>query len=115
MTDPFAATVDRLSRIDGVRGAMIVDARAGVPVVADLAEDVAGGAIAALASSLFRRTAKAADTAALGTLRMLQLEAEGGHVVTVGAGEMLVVAVTEPHAQLGMIRLETTRAADSLQ
>ena len=54
MIDVYNAAVQRLSRVSGVRGALLVDAQAGVPVVAELAEGVSGTAVAALAASLFR-------------------------------------------------------------
>lgn len=115
MTDVYAEALERLSRVPGVRGALIVETEAGVPVVAELAEGVDGGAIAALAASLFRRTTRAAHTASFGYLRTLQLEAQGGHVVVATGGDLLVVVVTEKSAQLGMVRLEAHRAAEALQ
>ncbi|HEY0672367.1 MAG TPA: roadblock/LC7 domain-containing protein [Longimicrobiales bacterium] len=115
MSGVYTDAIERLTRVPGVRGALIVETEAGVPVVAELAEGVDGGAVAALASSLFRRTQKAAGTAAFGKLDTLQLEADGGHVVVANGGELLVVVVAERTAQLGMLRLEAHRAAEALQ
>ena len=115
MSDVFAQALDRLSHVNGVRGALIVEAEAGVPVLSELAEGVDGEAVAALASSLFRRTHKAADAAEFGRLRTLQLEADAGHVIVASGGDMLVVVVAEKNAQLGQVRLEAHRAAESLQ
>ncbi len=115
MTDVYAEALERLSRVPGVQGALIVDMEAGVPVVAELAQGVDGSAIAALAASLFRRSTRASQTASFGHLRTLQLEAEGGHVVVASGTELLVVVVTEKTAQLGMVRLEAHRAAEALQ
>ena len=115
MSDIFAEALDRLSRVSGVRGALIVETDAGVPVLAELAEGVPGDVIAALASSLFRRTDKAAQTAEFGSLRTLQLEAEGGHVIVANGGELLIVVVADKNAQLGQLRLEAHRAAEGLQ
>jgi predicted regulator of Ras-like GTPase activity (Roadblock/LC7/MglB family) len=115
MSDIYAEALDRLSRVSGVRGALIVETDAGVPVLAELAEGVPGDVIAALASSLFRRTDKAAQTAAFGNLRTLQLEAEAGHVIVANGGELLVVVVADKNAQLGQLRLEAHRAAEALQ
>ena len=70
MTDVYSEALERLSRVPGVRGALIVETEAGVPVVAELAEGVDGSAIAALAASLFRRTTRAAHTASGSTPRM---------------------------------------------
>ncbi len=114
MNAPFGGALERLSRVPGVRGALIVDAQAGVPVVAELAARVDGGPVAALAASVFRRTSRAADAAGFGRLDTLQLEAAEGHVVMAGAGELMVVAVADHGAQLGLVRLEVHRAAEGL-
>lgn len=114
MSDLYRSSVERLSRVAGVRGAMVVEADAGVPVVAELAEDVPGTAVAALAASLFRRTAAATSAGTFGTLRTLQLDTAGGHVVVVGSGELIVVVVTDARAQLGLVRLEAQRAAEAM-
>lgn len=115
MSDIYADALDRLSRVSGVRGALIVETDAGVPVLSELAEGVPGDVIAALASSLFRRTDKAAQSADFGRLRTLQLEADVGHVIVANGGEMLVVVVADKNAQLGQLRLEAHRAAEALQ
>jgi predicted regulator of Ras-like GTPase activity (Roadblock/LC7/MglB family) len=115
VSDLFRDILERASHVSGVRGAMIVESEAGVPVMAELTEGVDGGAAAALASSLFRRTKRAAQTAEFGELRTLQLEAEAGHVIVAEAGELLIVIVAEKNAQLGMVRLEAHRAAEALR
>ncbi len=114
MSDAFTDALDRLSRISGVRGALIVEADAGLPVVSELQTGVDGSAVAALAASLYRRTGKASETAQYGALKTLQMEAEGGHVIVAGAGELLVVVIMERSAQLGMARIEVHRAAEAL-
>jgi predicted regulator of Ras-like GTPase activity (Roadblock/LC7/MglB family) len=114
MSDVFTAAVQRMSRIGGVRGALVVEAVAGVPVIAELTEGVNGTAVAALAASLFRRSAQAAEAAAFGQLETLQLEADGGHVVAVGAGDLVLIVIADRDAQLGLVRLEAHRAARTL-
>jgi predicted regulator of Ras-like GTPase activity (Roadblock/LC7/MglB family) len=115
MSDLLAQAADRLSRVSGVRGAMVVETEAGVPVVAELREGVEGAAVAALASSLFRRTDQAARTAEFGRVGTLQLEAEAGHVIVANAGDLLVVVIAERGAQLGLVRLEAHQAAEALR
>lgn len=110
MSDVIQAAVERLSRVPGVRGAMVVDAEAGVPVAAELTPDVRPTALAALTSSFYRRSREAARGAGYGRLGMLQLEADAGHLVVGGGETLLVVVVAERDAQLGMVRLETQRA-----
>jgi predicted regulator of Ras-like GTPase activity (Roadblock/LC7/MglB family) len=108
-------SVERLSRIPGVRGALIVDIEAGVPVVSELAAGVDGNAVAALAASLFRRTDRALGSAQFGKLGTLQLESDDGHVIVGNASELVVVAVAERQAQLGLVRLEVHRVAEALR
>jgi predicted regulator of Ras-like GTPase activity (Roadblock/LC7/MglB family) len=114
MSDVFAAAVERLTRIAGVLGALIVDRDTAVPVVAELSDGVEGAALAALAASLFQRMRQGAESAQLGRLGTLQLEADAGHVVVADAGELIVVVIAEHGAQLGLVRLEAARAAQSL-
>lgn len=115
MSERLSVTMDRLGRIPGVRGALVADAQAGLPVVAELAGDLAAPALAALAVSAFRRAERAPEAAALGSLETLQLEAERGHVIIAGAGDLVVVVVAEADAQLGLVRLEARRAAEELR
>lgn len=115
MSDDFNVALERISHVPGVRGALIVEADAGVPVVADVAADTQGDAVAALASSLYRRTARAAEAGGFGPLETLHLEADGGHVLVAGAGDLLVVVLAEADAQLALVRLEALRAAEGLQ
>ncbi|HSJ24401.1 MAG TPA: roadblock/LC7 domain-containing protein [Longimicrobiales bacterium] len=114
MSETFGAVVEQLSRIPGVRGAVIAEKDAGVAVVQELAEGVNGNALAALAASLFRRTAHAGRASGFGAVSLVQLEAAGGHLLAVEAGELVLVVVAEQGAQLGLIRLEAARAGKSL-
>lgn len=114
MIDVYTAALERLSHVEGVRGSLIVESETGVPVVAELTEGVNGMAVAALAAALFRRMTAASEAAGFGQLTSLQLEAEDGHVVVAGAGDLVLVTVAERDAQLGMVRLEALRAVASL-
>jgi len=115
MSDAYREVLSRLSRVPGVRGALIALADAGVPVAEELQPDVAGDAIAALAAALFRRTALAAQSGDLGTLETVHLEAEQGHVHVAGAGDLIVVALIADDAQIGRARLELVRAARAVR
>jgi predicted regulator of Ras-like GTPase activity (Roadblock/LC7/MglB family) len=114
MNDSYTAAVERVSRIAGVRGALVVEPEAAVPVVAVLSEGVNGAAIAALAAALYRRMLQACDTAGAGELRTLQLQADEGHVVVVGAGDVILIAIAEHDAPVGMVLVGTLRAAEAL-
>ncbi|HJS48158.1 MAG TPA: hypothetical protein VJ773_09260, partial [Gemmatimonadales bacterium] len=65
--------------------------------------------------SLWARLARAGAAAGRGEPTFAQLEAELGTMLAAPAGgEMLLVAVAEPDANLGMARLELLRAAATL-
>lgn len=114
MSDRVDRALRRLTRAPGVRGAMVVDSEAGVAVASELAAGVKETALAAMAGSLFDRAADASGSSGFGGVRLLQLDAEDGHVVVAAAGPLLVVALTEPAAQLGLVRVEAGRAAKEL-
>ena len=114
MSENLDTVLDRVSRVPGVRGVMLVDGAAGVPIVAELAEGVNGQAVAALAASLLKRSSKASEMADYGAVRALQLESADGHLLIASAGEVLAVAVTAESAQLGLIRLEIQKAVEGL-
>lgn len=114
MSDGVGAVLRRLTRVAGVRGAMVVDAEAGLPVASELSAGVEETALSALAGSLYRRTSEACAASGFGRVRTLQLESEQGSVVVSGTGPLLVVALAEASAQVGMVRIETARAVGEL-
>ena len=114
MSDVFREAVLRLSRVPGVSGALVVETGEGVPVALELKADVSGTAVAALAAALYQRAAQASETAGYRTLSTLQLDADQGHVLIAGAGELIVVALVEDDAQMGRVRVEAQRAAREL-
>ncbi len=114
MSQVVRRVLDRLTRVPGVQGAMVVDAEAGVPVLSQLAAGVKETALAAMSGALFTRTADASGSAGYGALRVMQLEAAVGSVVVAGAGPLLVVVLTEANARLGLVRVQAERAAKEL-
>ena len=114
MSDPVERALRRLTRVTGVRGAMVVDAEAGVPVASQLAAGVEEMALAALAGSLFLRTQDASTATGFGRVRLLQLASKEGHLFVAGAGALLMVALADSSAQFGMVRIEAGRAAGEL-
>ena len=114
MNEAYTEAIERLIRVPGVRGALLIDAQAGVPVVGEMREDGEAATLAALSSTLFQRASRSVDSAGSGGLRTLQLEAESGHLLMVAAGEFLVAVITATDAQLGRVRLELRRVAGGL-
>ena len=114
MSDAYSIGVARLSRVAGVRGALVVEAATAMPIAAELQEDVNGTALSALAAALYQRTAEASASAQLGPIESVQLDADDGHVIMVGAGDVVLIVISERSAQLGMVRLEARRVAAAL-
>lgn len=115
MRDLLSAALERLGRLEGVRGALIVDAQAGVPVA------TGGGAIpdpdvvAALTTVFVDRLTRAVGAAEFGRLGAVQLTGEMGNLVVSATGDLLVVVVAEAEARLEPLCLEARRVAEELR
>lgn len=108
--------LDLITRVRGVRGAMLVSAEDGLVVAEQLMEGIKGGAVAALAASLAGRLRRAMEAAGTGASVFWHLQAEQGALLVVPGGDasgLLVVAVAEPDVNIGLVRLELLRAAES--
>jgi predicted regulator of Ras-like GTPase activity (Roadblock/LC7/MglB family) len=121
-----STALDLITRVRGVRGAMLVTADDGLVVAEQLMEGIKGSAVAALAASLAGRLRRAMEAAGTGASVFWHLQGEQGALLVVpggkasdgGAGEgggggILVVAVAEPDVNIGLVRLELLRAAEA--
>ena len=114
----YVKALDLITRVRGVRGAMLVSAEDGIVVAEQLMEGIKGPAVSALAASLATRLRRAMEAAGVGASLFWHLQAEQGALLVVptgGAGEAggtLVVAVAEPDVNVGLVRLELLRAAE---
>jgi predicted regulator of Ras-like GTPase activity (Roadblock/LC7/MglB family) len=111
---PFSGKLDALSRIRGVQGALVAGESDGLVVDAVLQAGVRGEVIAALAASLYRRARLAAGAAGLGSSGFLTLDADEGRICAAGTGDLVIVVVAEPRANVGMIRMEMLRDTQSV-
>jgi predicted regulator of Ras-like GTPase activity (Roadblock/LC7/MglB family) len=112
----FAEALDRVTRVRGVRGAMIVAGDDGLVVAEQLMEGIKGAAVAALAASLASRLRRAMEAAGVGSGVFWHLQAENGALLVVpGSSGMLLVAVAEPGVNAGLVRLELLRAAEAVE
>lgn len=114
----MSTALDLITRVRGVRGAMLVSAEDGLVIAEQLMEGIKGGAVAALAASLAGRLRRAMETAGTGASVFWHLQGERGALLVVpggdvaGGGGILVVAVAEPDVNIGLVRLELLRAAE---
>ena len=114
----MSKALDMITRVRGVRGAMLVSAEDGLVVAEQLMEGIKGGAVAALAASLAGRLRRAMEAAGTGASVFWHLQAEQGALLVVpsgdAAGNVLVVAVTETDVNIGLVRFELLRAAEAM-
>ena len=122
----MSTALDLITRVRGVRGAMLVSADDGIVVAEQLMEGIKGSAVAALAASLAGRLRRAMEAAGTGASVFWHLQGEQGALLVVpggggkasdgaggGGGGILVVAVAEPDVNIGLVRLELLRAAEA--
>lgn len=115
MAGGFRQALDRVTRVRGIRGAMLVAGDDGLIVAESLMEGVKGNAVAALAASLAKRFRRAAEAAGAGRPQFLHLQAAQGSLVAVPAPNgVLVVAVADADINVGLARLEMMRAAETI-
>jgi predicted regulator of Ras-like GTPase activity (Roadblock/LC7/MglB family) len=113
MSTAFSAVLDGLTRVPGVRSALLVAADDGLVIAESSMTDVEPAAVAALAASLAARLARAVAITGYAAPRSFHLEATGGGLMAAPAGEgLLLVAVTEPDANVGLLRLALRDAAE---
>lgn len=116
MTSAFQGALDAVTRVRGVRGAMVVSRDDGLVVADTLMEGVRGNAVAALTASLFQRVAATGATAGAGEARFVQMQADDGILLALAASdEVLVVAITDANVNVGLVRLELLRAGEAVR
>lgn len=110
----FTRVLDAFSRQRGVRASLVVSAADGIAIESNLQIGEDGSRVAALAASLYRKARKSATAAGLGSTGFLQLEAETGRLCMLGGDDVILVVVTQRDANVGLVRVELLRAAESL-
>jgi predicted regulator of Ras-like GTPase activity (Roadblock/LC7/MglB family) len=111
---PFSSVLTALARHRGVAGSMVVGEADGILVDSTLRIGVRGDAVAALAASLYRKARRSSHAAGFGDVAFLQLEAERGRLCVAGRGGLVLVAVAEREANVGLLRADMRRALEAL-
>src|SRR5437773_519975 len=81
-----STALDLITRVRGVRGAMLVSADDGIVVAEQLMEGIKGSAVAALAASLAGRLRRAMEAAGTGASVFWHLQGEQGALLVVPGG-----------------------------
>lgn len=110
----FAAQLAQVTRHRGVMACLVVSEEDGIVIDGTAQVGVDTAAFAALTASLFRKAARAASSAGFGQTSLCDLEAERGRVLAAGRNGIVLVAVAESRANLGLLRVELLKAVGSL-
>ena len=115
MSSPFTPVLEGLTRQRGVRASLIVSERDGVIVDASVRFGQDGDRVAALAAAMYRKARLSSRAARLGAVSFLQLDADRGRICAAGGtGDLVIVVVTDPTANVGMLRMEMLKALEIL-
>jgi predicted regulator of Ras-like GTPase activity (Roadblock/LC7/MglB family) len=111
----FNRALDVVTRVRGVRGALLISTADGLVVAEQLMEGIKGPAVAALAASLANRFGRAMQAAGVGAGVFWHLQCADGALLAVpGPSGTLLVAVADPDVNVGLVRLELQRATEAL-
>lgn len=116
MSEQFKQALNGITRVRGVRGALMVTDDDGLIIADAVMEGVRGDAVAALAASLSTRMTRATVGAGVGEQHFLHLQAEHGALLTMPAPNgVLVVVLADKDVNVGLVRLEMLRAAEAVK
>lgn len=110
----FAPILATVTRHRGVTACLVVAEEDGIVIDGTAQVGVDTAAFAALTASLYRKAARASASAGFGQTSFCELEAERGRVLAAGRNGVVIVAVAEPRANLGLLRVELLKAAGGL-
>ena len=104
---PANAALERVTRVPGVRGSLLISGTDGLVVAERLMDGIDGRAIAALAASLVQRLERATLGAGMPSPTFVHLRADDGSVLAAAArNDLVLVAVVGSEGNLGLARLE---------
>jgi predicted regulator of Ras-like GTPase activity (Roadblock/LC7/MglB family) len=112
VSGPWSGILDGITRVPGVRGAMVVSSEDGLVVAESSMGDVDSAAVAALAGSLSQRLGRALTAVGHESPRVIHLDAERGALLAAPApGGLLLAAVADAGVNVGLLRLALRDAA----
>ena len=110
----FAPIIEAVTKHRGVSACLVVAEDDGIVVEGTSHVGMNTNPFAALTASLYRKAGKASAAAGFGAVTYFELEAEEGRVLAAGRNGLVIVAVAEPRVNVGLLRVELLRAAESL-
>lgn len=115
MSPQYLELLDLITRVQGMRAALVVGDSDGLVVAESVMEGVKSAAVAALATSLAARLRRAAESAGRRAPSFIHLQASAGALLVAwGPSGLLLVALADPRVNLGLARVEMLRAVGQL-
>ena len=100
-----------LKKVGNVHGSSVIS-RDGLVIASDLSKDVDEGTFAAMSAAMQGAAETAVSELAQGELNEIIIDAGKGKIITIGAGKLaILVALTKPNINLGLILLEMGKAS----
>ena len=116
MSAHFGTLLESLTRQRGVRASLIVSENDGLVVDSSLRFGQDGDRVAALAASLYRKARLSAGAARLGVCVVSTARRRTrADLCGRGRGDLVIVVVADPSANVGLIRVELLKALESLE
>jgi len=103
-----------LAMLRGVRGALFASIDDALPIDSHAHVDIDVDALAALATTLYRRACAVAAVAEGGQVGLLSLDASGGRLVAAGCGAHVLVVLAERATNPGLLRVAMRRALEEV-
>jgi len=100
-----------LSRIKGVDGSLVVG-KDGLVIEAEVPGGIDPELVAAMSSAVFGTAERSAEEMKHDPLRQVMIEGDKGKTLMIGAGEGILVVITDIDINLGLIRIEMRRSAE---
>ncbi len=104
------SVLEALNQVAGVRGSMVVT-HDGMVVASALSKALDRDTVAAVASTVVRKTLQALESAGFGTLRRYDMKSSHGRMVFVDTGRAYLIVVTEKEIDIGPVGIEIQSAS----
>ncbi|MBW9222699.1 roadblock/LC7 domain-containing protein [Methanothermococcus sp. SCGC AD-155-C09] len=103
-----------LNKVEGIKGSMVVG-KDGLVIASQMPSGIDVELIGAMASAAFGSAERTASEINQGTLQQMMIEGEHGKTLMTDAGEGILVVLTDPGVNLGLIRISMKRSTEKVK
>ncbi len=106
--------LSELNKIPGVVGSLVTG-KDGLPIASAVPEDVNVDVVSAMAAAIIGTSERSTSEIGQGELEQVMIEGKNGKTLVMDVGNGVLVVLTTPDINLGLIRLDMKRAARDLR